>query len=466
MARSLWNGTLSVGAIIVPVKLYTAVESKTVRFREVHLADDAKVEHRRFCSKEDREVPYDEVVKGFEVSKGSYVVLDKDEIAAAAGDRAKVIELEAFVDASAIDPLFYEKTYYLGAGKNGADAYRLLQDALAKAGRAGLGRFTFHNREYLAAIRPLDGVLGLHTMRFADELVAGGDIEFDAPGRKPRDREVEMAGKLVTSLQEKFDPRKRKDEYRKAVLKMIERKASGKKVDPAEGAAAGGDARPDGRARGQPRGKPLTVPRSLWTGSLSFGLVNVPVAVYSAVRDLDLHFHQLHEKDGARIDMRRFCSKEDEEIPLEEIGHAYDLENGKSVVVTDEDLEAVAPRKTRTIDIEAFVDLAEIDPIYFDHPYFLAPTGDSEGPRRAYQLLLEVMRRADQVALGRFVMRAKEYLVAIRVREDRLALTTMRFGDEIRPDQGNRHRRQEAVQAGARPGGRARRGALDRLESR
>jgi DNA end-binding protein Ku len=173
--------------------------------------------------------------------------------------------------------------------------------------------------------------------------------------------------------------------------------------------------------------------RSLWTGSLSFGLVNVPVALYSAVRDLDLHFHQLHEKDAARIDTRRFCAEEDKEVPLEEIGHAYDLETGKTVVITDEDLEAVAPRKTRTIDIEAFVDLDDVDPVYFDHPYFLAPTGDSEGPRRAYQLLVEAMGRSDRVALGRVVMRTKEYLVAIQVRDDRLALTTMRFADEIRP---------------------------------
>jgi DNA end-binding protein Ku len=176
--------------------------------------------------------------------------------------------------------------------------------------------------------------------------------------------------------------------------------------------------------------------RSLWTGSLSFGLVNVPVALYSAVRDHDLHFHQLHEKDAARIETRRFCAEEDREVPFEEIGHAYELENGKTVVVTDEDLESVAPRKTRTIDIEAFVDLDDIDPIYFDHPYFLAPTGDSEGPKRAYQLLVEAMGRSDRVALGRFVMRTKEYLVAIRVRDERLSLTTMLFGDEIRPTKG------------------------------
>jgi DNA end-binding protein Ku len=176
--------------------------------------------------------------------------------------------------------------------------------------------------------------------------------------------------------------------------------------------------------------------RSLWTGSLSFGLVNVPVALYSATRDQDLHFHQLHEKDTARIDTRRFCAEEDKEVGLDEIGHAYDLENGKTVVITDEDLEGVAPRKTRTIDIEAFVDLADIDPVFFDHPYWLAPTGDSEGPRRAYQLLVEAMGAEDRVALGRFVMRNKEYLVTIQVRDERLALTTMRFADEIRSTDG------------------------------
>jgi DNA end-binding protein Ku len=232
MPRSLWNGTISVGLINVPIKLYSAVESKTVHFREVHLADEAKVEHRRFCSAEDREVPYEEVVKGFEVKEGEYVILDKDEIAAAAGDRGHVIEVERFVETGAIDPVFYEKTYFLGAGKDGADAYRLLHDALGKAGRTGLGRFSFHNREYLAAIRPLDGVLGLHTMRFADELVSGSELDFDEPGRGPSKREVEMAGKLVSSLHEDFDPGKRKDEYRETVLDMIKRLAAGKKPRP------------------------------------------------------------------------------------------------------------------------------------------------------------------------------------------------------------------------------------------
>jgi DNA end-binding protein Ku len=173
--------------------------------------------------------------------------------------------------------------------------------------------------------------------------------------------------------------------------------------------------------------------RSLWAGSISFGLVNVPVALYSAVRDLDVHFRQLHEKDGAPIDTRRFCSEEDKEVPFEAVGHGYELDDGGQVVLTDDDLAAAAPRKTRTIDIEAFVDVDEVDPIYFDHPYFLAPVGEAEGNLRAYRLLVKVMESTDRAALGRFVLRSKEYLVLVRVRDGRLALTTMLFHDEVRP---------------------------------
>src|SRR3954462_3677029 len=174
------------------------------------------------------------------------------------------------------------------------------------------------------------------------------------------------------------------------------------------------------------------MPRTLWSGSLSFGLVNVPVQLFSAVRDLDFHFHQLHEKDKARIEQRRFCSEEDVEVAWEEIAHGYDLD-GKQVVVTDAELGSVEPRKTRTIDIEAFVELDDIDPVYFDHPYLVVPAGDSEGTLRAYRLLVEVMGNTERAALGRFVMRTKEDLAAIRVRDGGLTLTTMLFHDEVRP---------------------------------
>jgi DNA end-binding protein Ku len=177
------------------------------------------------------------------------------------------------------------------------------------------------------------------------------------------------------------------------------------------------------------------VPRPLWSGSLSFGLVNVPVQLLSAARDLDYHFHQLHQKDKVPIEQRRFCSKEDEEVTWEEVAHSYDL-NGKQILLSDEELASVQPRKTRTIDIEAFVELGEVDPIYFDHPYFLVPAGDSEGTLRAYRLLVEVMEDQERVALGRFVMRTKEYLVVVRSRDGALALTTMLFGDEVRPTKG------------------------------
>src|SRR5919112_5931653 len=138
------------------------------------------------------------------------------------------------------------------------------------------------------------------------------------------------------------------------------------------------------------------MPRSLWTGSLSFGLVNVPVQLMSAVRDQDLHFRQLHEKDNAPIETQRWCSEEEKEVPFEAITRSYELDDGKTVIVTDEDLEAVEPRKTKTIDIEEFVDLSEVDPIYFDHPYFLVPP-ESEGAARAYRLLMEVMEQTDKV---------------------------------------------------------------------
>ncbi|MGZ4165480.1 MAG: non-homologous end joining protein Ku [Solirubrobacteraceae bacterium] len=172
--------------------------------------------------------------------------------------------------------------------------------------------------------------------------------------------------------------------------------------------------------------------RSLWTGSLSFGLVNVPVSVVAAVRDRDLHFRQIHEKDGAPIETQRWCSKEDVEVPYEEITHGYELDDERQVIVTDLELQAIEPRRTRTIDIEQFVDLADVDPMYFDHPYWLMPASDDDGGVRAYRLLSEVMGQTDRAALGRFVMRAKEYLAIIRQRDGALTLTTMRFADEVR----------------------------------
>ena len=178
------------------------------------------------------------------------------------------------------------------------------------------------------------------------------------------------------------------------------------------------------------------MPRSLWTGSLSFGLVNVPVSLSTAVRDVGVHFRQLHKKSHMPVETHRFCSKEDVEVQWSDVAHGYELDDDKLVIVTDADLETVEPRKTRTIDIQAFVPLADVDPVHFNHPYVLLPIGDSEGTLRAYQLLVEVMAATDRAALGRFVMRTKEYLVLVRAREGRLSLVTLLWHDEVRDRKG------------------------------
>ena len=228
--RSIWNGTITFGMVNVPIKLYSATESKSISFHQVHVKDGSRIEHRRMCPKEEEVVPYKEIVKGFEVTEDEYVVLEKDEIKAAAGDRGKVVHLEEFVDAGDIDPVFYEKTYYVGS-RDDKDAYRLLFEALRRTERAGIGRFTFHDREYLVAVRALDDAIALHTMRFHDEVVDASELELARPGRKPAKREIDMAAQLVDSLHRDFDPADYEDSYREAVLDLIKRKAAGKEID-------------------------------------------------------------------------------------------------------------------------------------------------------------------------------------------------------------------------------------------
>jgi DNA end-binding protein Ku len=172
--------------------------------------------------------------------------------------------------------------------------------------------------------------------------------------------------------------------------------------------------------------------RSMWTGSISFGLVNVPVSLITATRDRGLHFHQIHDKSHERLSVSYVCTKEDAPVDYSEIAHGFDTGKGY-VMLTDDELAVAQPEKTRTIDITEFVDLAEIDPILFDHPYYLVPAGEGEGPLRAYRLLADVMADNDKVAIGQFVLRTKEYLVAVRSKDRVLALTTMLFQHEVRP---------------------------------
>lgn len=174
----------------------------------------------------------------------------------------------------------------------------------------------------------------------------------------------------------------------------------------------------------------------VWVGSLSFGLVSVPVSLVTAARGHDFRFRQLHAPDLAPIEQRRYCSAEEVEVPWEEIGRGYELpeqDGGGMVILTEEELDAAAPERTQTIEIEAFIDAAEVDPIQFDRPYHLALTGTSDGDRRAYRLLYEAMKASGRAAIGRMVMRTREYLVLVAPRGGILGLTTLHFHDEVRP---------------------------------
>jgi len=226
--RSIWNGTIAFAGVFVPIKVHSATEDHSLHFHEVHVDDGARIEHKRICSKEGKEVPYKEIVKGYEVSDGKFVVLEDDEVKAAAGENSRLIEVEEFVCVAEIDPIMFEKTYYLGNQDKGKDAYRLLRDALDETGRAGIGRWVFHNREYLVAVRAFANVLGMHTMRFHDELVPAKDLDIPTPSRNPSKRELDMAGRLVESLHARFEAEKFEDTYRERLLAYIEAKAKGR----------------------------------------------------------------------------------------------------------------------------------------------------------------------------------------------------------------------------------------------
>ncbi len=172
------------------------------------------------------------------------------------------------------------------------------------------------------------------------------------------------------------------------------------------------------------------IARSIWGGAISFGLVNVPVKLFTAVRQRDVRFHQLHAADGARINQKRVCSADGQEVAYEDIVKGYDLGGGQYVVIEPEELEALDPESTHTIDIEDFVSLDEIDPLFFDSSYYVVP--DERGGK-AYRLLLEAMRDANKVGIARVVMRTKQYLVAIRPVGEALVMSTMNFADEVVP---------------------------------
>jgi DNA end-binding protein Ku len=232
MARAIWSGSISFGLLNVPVKLYSAVARRGISLREIRQSDGARIRHRRVAEGTDEEVPYEKIIKAFELTKGNYVPLEKGEMEALAPKKTRAIEVQDFVDLDEIDPIYFDSPYYLGPAEGAEKAYSLLASALEKSGRVAIARFVFRNKEHLAAIRASNGVLTLTTMRFADEVVPPGELDDVLPAEKPRvgKREVEMAEKLIDSLTREFDPTAYRDEYREELMSLIERKAQGKEI--------------------------------------------------------------------------------------------------------------------------------------------------------------------------------------------------------------------------------------------
>ena len=247
MARAIWSGSISFGLLNVPVKLYSAVARRGISLREIRESDGARIRHRRVAEGTDEEVPYENIVKAYELSPGQYVPLSKDEMSALAPERSRAIEVKDFVDLEEIDPIYFDSPYYLGPADGAERAYSLLAQAMEESGKVAIARFVFRNKEHLAAIRPTDGVLTLTTMRFADEVVPPDELEDVLPAETPKvaKREVEMAEQLIDSLATEFKPDDYRDEYREQLLALIERKAEGKEIVAPEAEAPKATKAPD-----------------------------------------------------------------------------------------------------------------------------------------------------------------------------------------------------------------------------
>jgi DNA end-binding protein Ku len=230
--RAIWSGAISFGLVNVPVKVYSAVSRKTVRFHQLHDKDGVPIRQKRVCPADDEEVSYEHVVKGYEVAKDQYVVIEPEELEALDPKKTRSIDIQEFVDIGEIDPIYFENPYYLGPAEGAEKAYGLLAKAMESSGKAAIARFVLRNREHLAAIRARDGVLTMTTMRFADEVVSPEELDDALPDQQPRvdKREREMAEKLIDSLSAKFDPASYRDEYREELLGLLEQKAAGKEV--------------------------------------------------------------------------------------------------------------------------------------------------------------------------------------------------------------------------------------------
>lgn len=232
MARSIWSGALSFGLVNVPVKLYSAVSRKTVRFHQLNEETGNRVAQKRVDSQTGEEVAYESIVKGYELGRDRYVVVRPDELDALDPERTRTIDIEDFVELSQIDPVYYDHPYYLVPDKGAAKPYGLLMEAMRRSGKVAIARVVLRSKEQLVAIRPAGDVLLMETMIFHDEVVPTDALD-DLPAQgdlKASDREVAMAEQLIESLTSEFEPGKYHDQYREKVLDLVERKAEGEEI--------------------------------------------------------------------------------------------------------------------------------------------------------------------------------------------------------------------------------------------
>lgn len=232
MPRPMWTGAISFGLVTVPVKLYSALDRKAVRFHQLSGTTGSRIAQKRIDPQTGEEVRYEDIVKGFEIAKDRYVVIQPGELDALAPKKTKTIEIEDFVELSHIDPVYYDHPYYLAPGPGGVKPYRLLLEAMRQTERVAIARVVIRSKENLVAIRPMGDALGMATMIFSDEVTDPQRIEeiSEAAEVKTTKRELEMAAQLVNSLAGDFEPERYRDSYRQEILDLIERKAQGEEI--------------------------------------------------------------------------------------------------------------------------------------------------------------------------------------------------------------------------------------------
>jgi DNA end-binding protein Ku len=231
--KTIWRGAISFGLVSIPVRVYTATEEKTLRFNQLHEPDHGRIRYKRWCVKEDKEIPYEEIVRGYEYEKDRYVLITDEDLDAVPVESSRAIDIQQFVDASEIDPVYYKKTYYLGPEEAGLKAYHLLRESLREGQKVGVAKVSFRDKEHMAAIRLMDDVLVMDTMFWPDEIrepaIEGLDKEVSV-----RDQEVQMAQSLIDNLTDDWDPTRYTDEYREALLEIVEKKVAGEEVEVVE----------------------------------------------------------------------------------------------------------------------------------------------------------------------------------------------------------------------------------------